>query len=412
MGKDLRYVDPAGTEHKINYTEVAIDDSRADLTMRTWSQAKINQEVTKAKKLEEATGNLSVTKGGTGANTSKAAQFNLLNDMQTETSDVIDDTFIVCAYNQPTAGSGIIFKRSAVRLWNYIKSKIESLALTFTGNTTFNGTVSGVGIDNMLADRQVNSNPEKFAETFFGSTDFNDFLTTGFYRINEINNYSNAPVGASSYGQLIVSHNQDTIYQQYSSWGGESGNVYVRCFNVGGSGYEWKQLATTDGTVANATNATHADNANRADRASYASYAADLGANGFIFTPRIFFRTVYFHGENRTYGDLTITYTGRTQVGSGQYSYNYVTNLSLLLMSRPGSTYGKTVEFKRVKAGESLQLSTGDEYWDVLCELAENTGSTDLIPGGTPIQATTYKDRNGDVIDTSVFDAISQPINP
>lgn len=172
--------------------------------------------------------------------------------------------------------------------------------------------------------------------------------------------------------------------------------------------------ASIPGTkVNNASRADTAGSADNADRARYASYAGDLGANGWIYYPRIFFRTVNFDARDRTYGALTITYTGRSQIGSGTYAYNYRTNLSLLLMSRTGSGFNERTEFKRVKAGESIQFSTADEYWDVLCELAENTGATQF-PEGTPIpiQATTYKDRNGDVIDTSVFDAISQPINP
>lgn len=361
MGKDLRYVDPAGTEHKINYTEVAIDDSRADLTMRTWSQAKINQEVTKAKKLEEATGILSVAKGGTGANTSKAAQFNLLNDMQTETSDVIDDTSIVCAYNQPTTGSGMIFKRSAVRLWNYIKSKIESLALTFSGNTTFNGTVSGTGINNLLTYyvklTGVHIIAESMSEfftnlflrveqisvggscvfegdwaghayitgycinaagyysgivflwdeayrihrdsanrvfyeclatnTFVGnslddfkgikkrvnasSMDLNDLKENGiYYGINEDTAINKPNANDINWIMEVINQEDNTssrLIQRFHCINSQS--FYFRIYNYNTGIWEpWRQLATTDGTVANATNAGHATNSDYSTIAS------------------------------------------------------------------------------------------------------------------------------------------------
>ncbi|MBO7735092.1 MAG: hypothetical protein J6S67_21190 [Methanobrevibacter sp.] len=74
--------------------------------------------------------------------------------------------------------------------------------------------------------------------------DFNEFTKTGFYRIGNVSNYSNAPSGAASYGQLIVIKNGDTIYQQYAGFNNNA-KIFSRCFNDGETGgLTWQTFIT------------------------------------------------------------------------------------------------------------------------------------------------------------------------
>lgn len=79
-------------------------------------------------------GTLPLGKGGTGANNAKGAQYNLLNNMNEVTTDVSDTSEFVGAYiSDASTTNGIVYKRPASSLWNYIKSKISSvLGLTET----------------------------------------------------------------------------------------------------------------------------------------------------------------------------------------------------------------------------------------------------------------------------------------
>ena len=70
---------------------------------------------------------LTVSSGGTGANSAKAAQHNLLSNMNSATDAPTDDSDIVFAYDASTANNGAIFKRPLSSLWNWIKSKADSI---------------------------------------------------------------------------------------------------------------------------------------------------------------------------------------------------------------------------------------------------------------------------------------------
>jgi hypothetical protein len=91
----------------------------------------INSETT-AKNLANATGTLSVAKGGTGATTAKGAQKNLLT-MSESTNAVSDSDLIVQKYTSPTEATGTLLYKKASAIWTYIQSKISSvLGLTAT----------------------------------------------------------------------------------------------------------------------------------------------------------------------------------------------------------------------------------------------------------------------------------------
>ena len=93
-----------------------------------------------AKNLDNATGILAVSKGGTGKATSKGAQNNLLSDMKEETSAPGDDSLFAMKYTTPSDTNGTLYSRKASLIWDYIKSKISSvLGLTsssYGGNST------------------------------------------------------------------------------------------------------------------------------------------------------------------------------------------------------------------------------------------------------------------------------------
>ena len=80
---------------------------------------------------------LALDSGGTGANTAKAAQHNLLSNMNSATDTPIDSSKLVFAYDASTANNGAIFKRPLSSLWTWIKGKADSIyaALNHTHET-------------------------------------------------------------------------------------------------------------------------------------------------------------------------------------------------------------------------------------------------------------------------------------
>lgn len=69
-------------------------------------------------------GVLDVTHGGTGASNPKAAQYNLLSNIDSDADAVADDTSVVVALASPTPSVGALVKKSALKLYNYILSKL------------------------------------------------------------------------------------------------------------------------------------------------------------------------------------------------------------------------------------------------------------------------------------------------
>ena len=70
---------------------------------------------------------LTVSSGGTGANTAKAAQHNLLSGMNSASDTPTDSSKLVFAYDASTSNNGAIFKRPLSSLWNWIKGKADSI---------------------------------------------------------------------------------------------------------------------------------------------------------------------------------------------------------------------------------------------------------------------------------------------
>ena len=72
-------------------------------------------------------GQVGLSHGGTGKATAKAAQNAMLNSMNTLDTDVVDSNIFTMAYASPTDSTGAIYKRPALRVWNWIASKIRSV---------------------------------------------------------------------------------------------------------------------------------------------------------------------------------------------------------------------------------------------------------------------------------------------
>lgn len=82
--------------------------------------------------VDDIEGVLPISKGGTGASTAMNAQNNLLSIMPEVTGQITDDSNILSRYNVPSEATGTIASRKVTYLWNYIKNKISSMALTIS----------------------------------------------------------------------------------------------------------------------------------------------------------------------------------------------------------------------------------------------------------------------------------------
>ena len=82
-----------------------------------------------------------------------------------------------------------------------------------------------------------------FAEAFFKSTNLNDYLLPGMFRLND--NHTNMPSGSTGWGQLlVVAGGGDTIAQLYFPYNGTT--FYLRVGNVvgndSGSWTSWRTI--------------------------------------------------------------------------------------------------------------------------------------------------------------------------
>ena len=96
--------------------------------------------------------------GGTGSSTAKGAQFNLLKDMDTSDIDTTDGSLFVQAYGENNASStnGKLVIKPAPKVWNWIKSKIDSnLVTTSDIDKMFNGTYTVSDTPKLVDDAAV-----------------------------------------------------------------------------------------------------------------------------------------------------------------------------------------------------------------------------------------------------------------
>lgn len=108
-----------------------------------------------------ATAILDIASGGTGANNAKAAQYNLLGNMNDASStNPNDNSLFVMRYNEPNSTNGAVATRNGTSVWNWIKSKVNTLLAnylpltggTLTGNLVIN---NGINARNMMIYRTI-----------------------------------------------------------------------------------------------------------------------------------------------------------------------------------------------------------------------------------------------------------------
>ena len=70
---------------------------------------------------------LSIANGGTGATTAKGAEYNINGGISEVTTAMTDYTQISMKYITPSTTNGVFYYKNATQIWDYIKSKIESI---------------------------------------------------------------------------------------------------------------------------------------------------------------------------------------------------------------------------------------------------------------------------------------------
>lgn len=84
----------------------------------------------------DVSGTLPVNKGGTGATTAKGAEYNLLNGMSLSEYELTDEDQVVFKYSAPDTSKGVVLYKTALRFWNYIKSKADAVYAKLTHTHT------------------------------------------------------------------------------------------------------------------------------------------------------------------------------------------------------------------------------------------------------------------------------------
>lgn len=80
-------------------------------------------------------GTLPIAHGGTGATTARGAEYNIMNQIRTVTSNVADSDMFVCKSTAPDATNGATYARSFSTVYNAIKDKTDDLYLPLKGGT-------------------------------------------------------------------------------------------------------------------------------------------------------------------------------------------------------------------------------------------------------------------------------------
>lgn len=80
-------------------------------------------------------GTLPIAHGGTGATTARGAEYNIMNQIRTVTSNVADSDMFVCKATAPDATNGATYARSFSTVYSAIKDKTDDLYLPLKGGT-------------------------------------------------------------------------------------------------------------------------------------------------------------------------------------------------------------------------------------------------------------------------------------
>lgn len=203
------------------------------------------------------TGGTSVTSGNyvVGAGTSamvektpKEVGSDVLSHLDADNGNVVDDDYIVGSYhvNDTTISSTLFVRRTAVKLWNYIKSKLAGSDVNIGGNaaTATKATQDGSGntIDGTYKKHATN---DKFVVPQW----IDDNTRTSYQDIRIGNKYKLLSVGISGNGNMLIKEIADGRDNSpsedksiiYTSNGGTSynfnGNASTATALVDDSGY-------------------------------------------------------------------------------------------------------------------------------------------------------------------------------
>lgn len=123
-------------------------------------------------------GVLPIGRGGTGGTTAKAAQHNMLADMNEVTDDVNDNTTVLSSYVSSSVSTGSVYKRKLSTLWPWIKSKCDGLyqprgSYASSSHTHTIANVSNLQstLDSKASVSHTHSNATATASGFMSNTD-------------------------------------------------------------------------------------------------------------------------------------------------------------------------------------------------------------------------------------------------
>lgn len=164
---------------------------------------------------------LAVSKGGTGAVTSLAANYNLLNNATKRASNTVieDDTNAAFFTEAPSTTVGALQKIPFLAVWNYIVAKIRS-TFGFSSSNVLPVSHGGTGVTSVANIKKLlfpkENAPEPYAIPYFGSdsyeasymlpTEVRSFI--GAAASNHTHNYagSSSAGGAANSANELVSH--------------------------------------------------------------------------------------------------------------------------------------------------------------------------------------------------------------
>lgn len=86
-----------------------------------------------------------VSKGGTGASSANAARYNLFNGVEDVESTPNDGTVMLFAYQSPTSAGDAVYRNTAAKFWDYIKTKASAVFAAKTHTHSYAGSSTAGG---------------------------------------------------------------------------------------------------------------------------------------------------------------------------------------------------------------------------------------------------------------------------
>lgn len=269
-----------------------------------------------------------IERGGTGAKTAKAAQYKLLSNVNKVTSDITDLTEFAGFYNSPAESTGAVYSRTALTLWNYIKSKISSVlgldATNYKGTSAkATADASGNTITSTYATqtemaKKYDSTTSRTANTVLASPDgsagaatfrnlvANDLPTVpaakGGTGKTSLINSANALINALTTESSVPTDN-DYFVSQYASGGTTTTTYHRRPVSA-----LWTYIQSKISSVLGLTAASYRGNAATATKATQDANGSNI-ANTYA--------------KKSIYSDTTVNY-GRTDgstVGESSFAF-------------------------------------------------------------------------------------------